>query len=148
MKLLTVSEIRRRMNARSYANVYRRRGLLKPQPCEAGDCAAPVQMHHEDYSKPLQVRWFCRAHHRQLHEPLRPPTRVGPRATPHEHFEGKRSSAIPVGETAMRLRMTGDAVKRRIGTHLRGYKDPIAGWWLVYVDSIERYEAEREAEAV
>lgn len=58
-------EARRRMVARSYANVYKRRGLLVPQPCEVcGD--RRVQMHHDDYSQPLKVRWRCERHHQQL----------------------------------------------------------------------------------
>lgn len=53
-------------NARSYANVYRRRGALTPEPCE--DCGNPeVVMHHDDYSKPLQVNWLCQEHHEALH---------------------------------------------------------------------------------
>ena len=24
--------------------------------------------HHADYSKPFEVRWFCRKHHREIHE--------------------------------------------------------------------------------
>jgi len=60
------SEQRRRANARSMANIYQRRGKLKPQPCET--CGiADVQKHHEDYARPLDVRWFCRACHRNLH---------------------------------------------------------------------------------
>jgi ribosomal protein S27AE len=52
---------------RAYANVCRRRGKLKPQPCE--QCGeAKVQMHHDDYTKPLQVRWLCRACHLALHK--------------------------------------------------------------------------------
>jgi hypothetical protein len=51
-------EERRRANARSYANVYVNRGQLIPQPCEG--CGDPaVQMHHDDYDKPLEVRWLC-----------------------------------------------------------------------------------------
>jgi hypothetical protein len=54
-----------RDNARSYANVYKQRGKLSPQPCEV--CGSlEVEMHHDDYSKPLQVRWFCRPHHLDL----------------------------------------------------------------------------------
>ena len=49
-------------NCRSYAGVYRRRGLLIPEPCE--DCDDPdVEMHHTDYSQPLLVIWLCRACH-------------------------------------------------------------------------------------
>lgn len=43
-----------------------KKGLLVRQPCEI--CGAlRVDAHHEDYSKPLQVRWLCRKHHRQRH---------------------------------------------------------------------------------
>jgi excisionase family DNA binding protein len=59
-------EQRQRANARSYANVYQRRGDLKPQPCEA--CGSPdAEKHHDDYGKPLMVRWRCRACHLALH---------------------------------------------------------------------------------
>ena len=29
--------------------------------------ASKVESHHEDYMKPLEVKWLCRAHHRALH---------------------------------------------------------------------------------
>lgn len=52
--------------ARSYANVYLKRGKLKKQPCAV--CGSEKsQMHHEDYTKPLLVRWLCRKHHLELH---------------------------------------------------------------------------------
>lgn len=64
-------EARLRANARSYANVYLRRGLLTRGPCE--DCGVghddePVQMHHHDYSKPLDVTWLCAPCHRARHD--------------------------------------------------------------------------------
>lgn len=38
-------------------------GKLERQPCEVcGD--ANVQAHHDDYDKPLEVRWLCPLHHR------------------------------------------------------------------------------------
>ncbi len=51
--------------ARSYAYVYLKRGKLKRKGCEK--CGSKAQMHHADYSKPLQVRWLCRKHHMGHH---------------------------------------------------------------------------------
>ena len=43
-----------------------RDGRLNKEPCEV--CVAEmVHGHHDDYSKPLEVRWLCPAHHRQWH---------------------------------------------------------------------------------
>lgn len=58
---------KKKANCRSYANVYERRGKLVPQPCEyCGD--TKVQKHHEDYDKPLDVKWLCKPCHLNLHE--------------------------------------------------------------------------------
>lgn len=38
-------------------------GRLKKQPCWCGE--TKVEAHHEDYSKPLDVVWFCFKHHRE-----------------------------------------------------------------------------------
>jgi len=35
------------------------------QPCEI--CGDKSEAHHEDYSKPFDVRWLCRLHHREHH---------------------------------------------------------------------------------
>lgn len=41
-------------------------GALKKGSCEV--CGDPkVDAHHEDYRKPLKVRWLCRQHHVRLH---------------------------------------------------------------------------------
>jgi len=43
-----------------------RQGKLIRQPCEI--CGAiKVDAHHDDYSRPLNVRWLCRSHHRLHH---------------------------------------------------------------------------------
>lgn len=43
-----------------------RRGDLARGPCEC--CGAEkVDAHHDDYEKPLAVRWLCRIHHSDLH---------------------------------------------------------------------------------
>ncbi|WP_081724759.1 hypothetical protein [Asticcacaulis sp. YBE204] len=49
-----------------------RRGLIERKPCEV--CAAVhgvndavIDGHHEDYDRPMDVKWLCRKHHRQIH---------------------------------------------------------------------------------
>ena len=59
-------DARRKMNARSYAHVYLSRGKLSRENCV--DCRSPKsQMHHADYSKPLEVTWICRPCHLARH---------------------------------------------------------------------------------
>lgn len=44
-----------------------RDGKILKQPCEV--CGgAKVVAHHDDYDKPLEVRWLCQAHHTQWHK--------------------------------------------------------------------------------
>jgi hypothetical protein len=46
-----------------------RDGRLTKQPCEV--CGSlKVEGHHSDYRKKLDVRWFCRKHHSNLHMEL------------------------------------------------------------------------------
>jgi ribosomal protein S27AE len=59
-------EARMKMNARAYAHVYLKRGKLTRGVCETCG-SAKSEMHHEDYSKPLVVRWLCRRCHLALH---------------------------------------------------------------------------------
>jgi hypothetical protein len=56
------------LEARAHRMVayHMRRGNLVPEPCEV--CGSiEVQAHHDDYAKPLNVRWLCFKHHRELH---------------------------------------------------------------------------------
>lgn len=43
-----------------------RDGKLVKQPCEICQ-ESKVQAHHDDYSKPLDVRWLCTKHHAEWH---------------------------------------------------------------------------------
>lgn len=44
-----------------------RDGRLIRQPCEV--CGhEPAEAHHDDYSKPLDVRWLCTKHHAEHHK--------------------------------------------------------------------------------
>lgn len=45
-----------------------RDGKLNRQPCEV--CGEKAHAHHEDYSKPLDVRWLCPTHHMRLHNDI------------------------------------------------------------------------------
>ena len=42
-----------------------RRGRMSRQPCEV--CGAKAHAHHDDYTKPLDVRWLCPLHHARHH---------------------------------------------------------------------------------
>jgi ribosomal protein S27AE len=55
-----------RIKARVIARYYIKRGKIKKQPCEI--CGnKKTQAHHEDYNKPLEVRWLCPSCHKKLH---------------------------------------------------------------------------------
>lgn len=49
------------------ANNALRDGRLTRKPCEVCGAARSVHKHHEDYSKPLEVRWLCSKCHREIH---------------------------------------------------------------------------------
>jgi hypothetical protein len=59
-------ERKKRMMARRMFHHYFRDHHLQKQSCEI--CGAVAEAHHDDYSKPLQVRWLCFKHHRELHK--------------------------------------------------------------------------------
>lgn len=44
-----------------------RAGTIEREPCQICGTTNRVEAHHDDYSKPLEVRWLCRAHHREFH---------------------------------------------------------------------------------
>lgn len=60
-------EQRRRDNARSYAGIYKRRGLIVQESC-AHCGSADSEMHHEDYKRPIDVTWLCRSCHLAHHK--------------------------------------------------------------------------------
>ncbi len=43
-----------------------RDGALHKSPCEVCGCKT-VHAHHDDYAKPLIVRWLCDTHHNEWH---------------------------------------------------------------------------------
>ena len=59
----TPEERQQRKWCRSTLNHAIRDGLLTKRDCEI--CGRKSQAHHDDYTKPLDVRWLCFYHHRK-----------------------------------------------------------------------------------
>lgn len=60
------STLNLKQKARSAARYAAARGKIEKTGCEV--CGASgVEAHHDDYSKPLAVRWLCPPHHREHH---------------------------------------------------------------------------------
>lgn len=64
-------EAKAKANARSKLHVYRKRGKVLRMPCEVCGETEHIHAHHEDYSKPLEVKWLCARHHREHHRKIR-----------------------------------------------------------------------------
>jgi len=45
-----------------------RKGSLVPEDCEACGESNNIHAHHDDYSRPLNVRWLCAACHHEHHK--------------------------------------------------------------------------------
>lgn len=48
-----------------------RHQITRPDKCSNCGCTCTPHGHHDDYSKPLEVRWLCRPCHLNLHYKLR-----------------------------------------------------------------------------
>lgn len=42
-------------------------GRIQKSPCSSCGSTSNVEAHHHDYSKPLEVDWLCRKHHKEKH---------------------------------------------------------------------------------
>ena len=47
-----------------------RTGKLIREPCEVCGTTTRIEAHHDDYTKPLALRWLCRRHHLEHHGKL------------------------------------------------------------------------------
>ncbi len=62
-----------KIRARVLVKIALKRGWLKEGPCEkcvgaaTNIYACKLVAHHDDYSKPLDVRWLCYKHHIERH---------------------------------------------------------------------------------
>ena len=73
-------------HAQNVCEVAVRKGILSPEPCEVcgdhgkfKDGRRKVQAHHDDYNKPLEVRWLCQKCHHEW----------------HKHNQAKRKEVMP-----------------------------------------------------
>jgi hypothetical protein len=59
-------EQRQRAIARAYLRSYVARGrIVKPSRCQGCGKRRQLDAHHDDYTKPLAVRWLCARRYRQ-----------------------------------------------------------------------------------
>jgi hypothetical protein len=56
-----------RVRANTAVNNAVRDGRLIKQPCAFCGTSEPVEAHHHDYAKPLDVTWLCKPCHRRFH---------------------------------------------------------------------------------
>lgn len=59
------AEAPERKRARELVKTALKSGKLEKKPCRCGNPCA--EAHHDDYRRPLDVRWFCRKHHAAWH---------------------------------------------------------------------------------
>lgn len=103
-----------------------KQGLLVSQPCEK--CAgSDAEAHHDDYDKPLEVRWLCRSCHRTHHKG-RPVV-----AAKHDKYQ-RRSAAAAMPKIlaitkAVRDDMDAQDLTQRELAALAGVTGPIASRW-------------------
>lgn len=67
-EMLYRSDPKYRMAVNTHQKVHKavKKGIIKKLPCAI--CEDPKsQAHHADYSKPLEVVWFCDLHHKEEH---------------------------------------------------------------------------------
>lgn len=81
-----------------------RKGVLVPKPCEVcgfqgtgSDGRNLVQAHHDDYNKPLEVRWLCQKHHHEWHKENRAIPREDAAVEVGEVGQGKQIDVIVGG---------------------------------------------------
>lgn len=103
---LTSDSIRKHQRAHALVAKALEAGTLVKEPCEKCGASGAIA-HHDDYNKPLSVRWLCRVHHMEAHgrakkQPLPKAIRAkmnygeAQRGVPHESSWLKR--IVPSGE--------------------------------------------------
>lgn len=63
--------------AHTAVSVAIRDGKMFKKPCEVCSTSTDVHAHHDDYDKPLSVRWLCVPHHAEWHQKNGPGKNLG-----------------------------------------------------------------------
>ena len=58
---------KKKVQAHRTANIYLYKNNIKKLPCFSCSINENIEMHHQDYSKPLEVAFLCKSCHRMLH---------------------------------------------------------------------------------
>lgn len=61
---------------RAIRNAVKSGHVAKPASCQTCGIAKPLQAHHEDYSKPLEVKWLCAKCHGIEHRKHKGPSEL------------------------------------------------------------------------
>lgn len=69
--LKTLRSDPRKYAAHKHVQIAVANGLLTPQACEVCGTNSKVHAHHDDYARPLDVRWLCPVHHMRHHAEMR-----------------------------------------------------------------------------
>lgn len=64
---MTPEARKQKASIRAITSTAIRKGYLMRQPCEVCGTEINVEAHHDDYDKPLDVRWLCKTHHAEHH---------------------------------------------------------------------------------
>lgn len=66
-KKRAISPHRMKVSANDAVKKALKSGRITRKPCEVCGVEQRIHAHHDDYSKPLDVRWLCRKHHDEWH---------------------------------------------------------------------------------
>lgn len=56
-----------KQRVRALTRSYIKAGILVRQPCEVCGATKKIEAHHDDYTKPMDIRWLCKQHHDEFH---------------------------------------------------------------------------------
>jgi hypothetical protein len=100
----------------------RRGDLVRPGQCDDCGAGGPVEGHHDDYSKPLAVRWLCTSCHRRADTARRRsgrpglPPRIGSRVVSLSDRERARLTRLAELRGSKPSRVLADAVTHMLAT--------------------------------